>query len=130
MLVPIDIPHDVAGPERTVARDRQLGPTRDDPAYGRAALEVAAVLGIGVAQYWANAGTNSRDWDFPHWTDRLSLEGVRFDNDEQAGAQRDLVRAADDAADLGHAAVTALNTAAAEFHLFSRKRIYFTEVAG
>jgi hypothetical protein len=80
LLVPLDIPHDVAEPEPPVARDRQLGPTRDDPAYGRAALEVAAVLGIGVAQYWANAGTNSRDWDFPHWTDRLSLEGVRFDN--------------------------------------------------
>jgi hypothetical protein len=80
MLVPIDITHDASEPERPVERDRQLGPTRDRPAYGRAALEVAAVLGIGFAQYWANAGTNSRDWDFPHWTDRLSLDGVRFDN--------------------------------------------------
>ena len=61
-------------------RDRLLGPMRERPAYGRAALEVLGVLSIGVAQYWANADTNSRDWDFPHWSDRLSSAGVRFDN--------------------------------------------------
>jgi uncharacterized protein DUF3943 len=61
-------------------RDRWLGPVRDRPAYGRAALEVLGVLAIGVAQYWANADTNSQDWDFPHWSDRLSGSGVRFDN--------------------------------------------------
>jgi hypothetical protein len=61
-------------------RDRQLGPTRTRPAYGRAALEMLGVLSIGVAQYWANANTNSQDWDFPHWSDRLSGAGVRFDN--------------------------------------------------
>jgi len=79
-LHPIDVPAEEQEAQPVRLRDRQLGPTRDDPAYGRAALEVTAVLGIGVAQYWANANTNSRDWDFPHWSDRLSMEGVRFDN--------------------------------------------------
>ena len=66
-----------------VDRDRRLGPVRDDPAYSRAAFEMLGVLSIGVAQYWANAGGNSQDWDFPHWSDRLSARAVRFDNNTQ-----------------------------------------------
>jgi len=72
--------HELAAVRDDADRDRQLGPARERPAYGRAALEVLGVLSLGVAQYWANADTNSQDWDFPHWSDRLSGAGVRFDN--------------------------------------------------
>lgn len=64
----------------TLDRDEQLGPGRYPPAYARAALEMAGLLTLGVAQYWMNVRTNSRDWDFPHWSDRLNASGVRFDN--------------------------------------------------
>src|SRR5262245_37659357 len=77
------VAHEAPAPEevpRSTERDRQLGPGRYPPAYARAALEVAGVLSIGVAQYWSNADTNARDWDFPRWSDRRSGAGVRFDN--------------------------------------------------
>lgn len=61
-------------------RDEQLGPTRYPPAYARAALEMVGLLTIGLAQYWLNVRTNSRDWDFPHWSDRWNASAVRFDN--------------------------------------------------
>jgi hypothetical protein len=65
---------------RAAERNRELGPGRAEPTYGRAAVEMLGVLAIGVAQYWVNADTNARDWDFPNWTDRLDGSGVRFDN--------------------------------------------------
>jgi hypothetical protein len=80
---PVLVPHPVPSAEalsQNVPRDRQIGPGRNSPSYVRAGLEVLGVLSIGVAQYWANAKTNSEDWDFPRWSDRLSSAGVRFDN--------------------------------------------------
>ena len=65
---------------KVVDRDRQLGPALPEPHYVRAALEMLGVVAIGVGQYWLNRNTNSRDWDFPHWTERLGGSGVRFDN--------------------------------------------------
>jgi hypothetical protein len=61
----------------------RLGPPSDHAAYFRAALEVVAVLGIGVSQYWIAAANNTRDWDFPRWSERLSDVNVRFDNNTQ-----------------------------------------------
>ena len=78
-LVPQELPTPPE-PVHSMQRDRQLGPGRYPPSYARAVLEVAGVLSLGVAQYWSNAETNSRDWDFPRWSDRLSSAGVRFDN--------------------------------------------------
>jgi hypothetical protein len=80
---PALVPHAASPSEdtlRNVPRDRQIGPGRNPPSYFRASLEVMGVLSIGVAQYWANAKTNSEDWDFPRWSDRFSSAGVRFDN--------------------------------------------------
>jgi hypothetical protein len=77
------MPHELPTPHepaRSTQRDRQLGPGRYPPSYTRAALEVAGVLSLGVAQYWSNYKTNSQDWDFPRWSDRLSSEAIRFDN--------------------------------------------------
>jgi hypothetical protein len=70
-------------PLHLVERDRRLGPVRDEPAYGRAAIEMLGILSIGFGQYWANAGGNQQDWDFPHWSDRLSARALRFDNNTQ-----------------------------------------------
>ncbi|HVZ35813.1 MAG TPA: DUF3943 domain-containing protein, partial [Polyangiaceae bacterium] len=80
---PALVPHELAvpaEPRHSVERDRQLGPGRYPPSYARAVLEVAGLLGLGVAQYWSNSNSNSRDWDFPRWSDRLSSSGIRFDN--------------------------------------------------
>jgi uncharacterized protein DUF3943 len=80
---PLPAARDVPGqelPQEELDEDRVLRPVRADPTYGRAAVEMLGVLAIGVAQYWVNSGTNSRDWDFPTWTDRLNGSGVRFDN--------------------------------------------------
>lgn len=63
-----------------IPRDEQAGPTRRPPAYGRAALEMLGLLSIGLAQYWLNAGANSRDWDYPRVTERFKPSAMRFDN--------------------------------------------------
>lgn len=46
----------------------------------RAALANLGALALGTAYYWLSADTNSRDWDFPRWTERFREENVRFDN--------------------------------------------------
>ena len=87
--VEIDVFQGLSKPGKSVAggdtppavpRDRQLGPESAERHYLRAAFETVAVLGIGVAQYWMHPKDNSRDWDFPRWSDRLSSSGIRFDN--------------------------------------------------
>lgn len=62
----------------------RLGPPTDRAAYGRAALETLILLGIGTGQYWLSAPSNTRDWDFPRWSERLSEANVRFDNNTHA----------------------------------------------
>ena len=56
------------------------GPPSDEAHYGRAALEMGAVLAVGVGQYWLSASSNHRDWDFPRLSQRFDEENVRFDN--------------------------------------------------
>lgn len=65
--------------ERAV-RYRGPGPATSEPHYLRAALWNLGALGLGTAYYWLSADTNSRDWDFPRWTERFDEENVRFDN--------------------------------------------------
>lgn len=52
--------------------------------YLRATIEAVAVLGAGFAQYLANAGANSRDWDLGYdWASlrsKLTGESIRFDS--------------------------------------------------
>ena len=62
----------------------RLGPPSDRAAYGRAALEMAGVLAIGVGQYWLSAAQNHRDWDFPRLSERLQEQNIRFDNNTHA----------------------------------------------
>lgn len=118
-------------------RDRWLGPARDKPAYGRAALEMLGVLSIGVAQYWANANTNSGDWDFPHWTDRLSSTGIRFDNNTHvtnnvlhpmAGAAYYGLSRANGMGVVGSALYTAVSSAAWEWTLEWREKISINDM--
>jgi hypothetical protein len=118
-------------------RDRWLGPARDQPAYGRAALEMLGVLSIGVAQYWANADTNSQDWDFPHWSDRLSGAGVRFDNNTHvtnnilhplSGAAYYGLSRANGMGIAGSALYTAVSSAAWEWALEWREKISINDM--
>lgn len=64
----------------TRARYREPGPVAGEPAYLRAVLWNLGALGLGTAHYWLSASTNSRDWDFPRWSERFNEENVRFDN--------------------------------------------------
>ncbi len=52
------------------------GPKR----FGIAALESAAVLGIGLSYYWLRADFNRVDWDRPSLGDRVTFGAWRFDN--------------------------------------------------
>jgi hypothetical protein len=61
-------------------RAEPVAPLTREPAYGRAAFEMLGVLAIGTAQYWMNVKTNSRDWDYPEWSNRFDTSAVRFDN--------------------------------------------------
>jgi hypothetical protein len=52
--------------------------------YVRAGLEILALLGVGMASYWADHATNSEDWDLrwdlESWKDKLVTgEGIAFD---------------------------------------------------
>jgi Domain of unknown function (DUF3943) len=55
---------------------------RAQPRYLRAAVEMAALLGIGTAWYWIDRERQVADWDFPSLRQRLTLEAVRFDNND------------------------------------------------
>jgi hypothetical protein len=55
---------------------------RARPQYLRAAVEMAALLGIGTAWYWIDRERQVADWDFPSLEQRLTLEAVRFDNND------------------------------------------------
>jgi hypothetical protein len=70
------------GEARAHVADRfdPLAPVPRQPAYGRAAIEMAGLLALGTAHYWMNAETNSKDWDFPRWSERWDSRAVRFDN--------------------------------------------------
>ena len=124
-------------PGNAAPRDRVLGPARERPAYGRAALEMLGVLSIGVAQYWANANSNSEDWDFPHWSDRLSSSGVRFDNNTHvtnnvlhpmAGAAYYGLSRANGMGVLGSAMYTAASSALWEWMLEFREKISINDM--
>ena len=53
---------------------------RQEPAYLRAGIEMALMLGGGTAWYWIDREHNVADWDFPSVKQRLTFEAVRFDN--------------------------------------------------
>lgn len=55
-------------------------PSDPSPRYGRAALEMATVLALGTAWYWAYRGDNANDWDDPDLSARVSGEAWRLDN--------------------------------------------------
>ncbi|MEZ4468042.1 MAG: DUF3943 domain-containing protein [bacterium] len=38
------------------------------------------ILTIGTSWYWLEADANARDWDYPNFIDRLSIDAFRFDN--------------------------------------------------
>lgn len=51
-----------------------------DPHYVRALIEMGILVGIGLSDYWIRPGINRNDWDLPAFTDRLTFQAVRFDN--------------------------------------------------
>ncbi|HWN70967.1 MAG TPA: DUF3943 domain-containing protein [Haliangium sp.] len=55
---------------------------RARPHYARAAVEMAALLGIGTAWYWIDRERQVADWDFPSLKQRFTLDAVRFDNND------------------------------------------------
>jgi Domain of unknown function (DUF3943) len=60
--------------------ERWFGESRRPKHYGRAALELAAILAVGETYYWIVSDPNRPDWDFPDWQTRMSYLEVRFDN--------------------------------------------------
>jgi len=60
--------------------ERWFGESRRPVRYGRAAIELALVLGIGTAYYWIVSDPNKQDWDYIDIRHRsLNLE-LKFDN--------------------------------------------------
>jgi len=57
-----------------------FGPRRGPSHPWRAALEVAGVLAVETALYWANHSANEDDWDDPAIVDKLRLRAICFDN--------------------------------------------------
>jgi hypothetical protein len=51
-----------------------------EPHWLRAAVEMAALVGLGTAYYWADPLANAEDWDDPTVGEKLRFEAVRFDN--------------------------------------------------
>ncbi len=54
------------------------------PSYGRAAVEVGMLLGLGAIWYVAKPGANSVDWDVDSVGEKLDPSLVRFDNNRFA----------------------------------------------
>jgi RES domain-containing protein len=54
--------------------------TLREPNYLRTLAWQVALLTGGTAWYWIEADTNARDWDYPNFLDRLTLDAIRFDN--------------------------------------------------
>ncbi len=53
---------------------------RGEPHHVRAAIEMALALGAGTAWYWIDRDRQVADWDYPSWSQRLTLDIWRFDN--------------------------------------------------
>ncbi len=53
---------------------------RRRPRYGRAALELLGVLGVGTSYYWIVSDPNKQDWDYIDIRDRSLNVEVKFDN--------------------------------------------------
>lgn len=56
-----------------------FGLHRREAHYGRAALEVVGLMGIGLLYYWLDPLANKEDWDNPTINDRLHFRAIRFD---------------------------------------------------
>jgi len=48
--------------------------------YLRAAIEEALALAGGTSWYWLDRNRQVADWDFPSWSERLSTDVIRYDN--------------------------------------------------
>jgi hypothetical protein len=70
------------GSARDAAQAYRALHRRERPRYLRAAVEMAALLGAGTAWYWIDRERQVADWDFPSLQQRLTLEAVRFDNND------------------------------------------------
>lgn len=62
------------------ARGQTPEPAAREANYGRAALEMGALLGVGAGWYWINRDVNSQDWEYDTFSSRLTLDAIRFDN--------------------------------------------------
>jgi hypothetical protein len=60
--------------------ERWFGENRRPVRYGRAAMELVGVLGIGTAYYWIVSDPNKQDWDYIDIGDRSINVEVKFDN--------------------------------------------------
>ena len=60
--------------------ERWFGESRRQARYGRAAIELLGVLGIGTAYYWIVSDPNKQDWDYIDIRDRSLNVEVKFDN--------------------------------------------------
>ena len=56
-----------------------FGLHRHEAHYGRAALEVVGLMGLGLLYYWVDPLANKEDWDNPTISDRLKFRAIRFD---------------------------------------------------
>ena len=48
--------------------------------YLRTAIEEALALAGGTTWYWIDKERQVADWDFPSWSERLTLDVIRYDN--------------------------------------------------
>lgn len=55
---------------------------RGTPQYLRAGLEMMAFLGGATTWYWLDRERQVADWDFPSVKQRLTLDVIRFDNND------------------------------------------------
>ena len=60
--------------------ERWFGSTRRPARYGRAAIELLGLLGVGTAYYWIVSDANKQDWDYIDIRDRSVNVEVKFDN--------------------------------------------------
>ncbi|MCB9549252.1 MAG: DUF3943 domain-containing protein [Myxococcales bacterium] len=68
------------GEYRDLAPTYRLHFTLGEPHHLRNLAFQVGILTIGTSWYWLEADANARDWDYPNFIDRLSLDAFRFDN--------------------------------------------------
>lgn len=55
-------------------------PKEPEKHYLRTAIQEAMALAGGTAWYWIDRERQVADWDFPSWSERLTLDVMRYDN--------------------------------------------------